>query len=236
MQHHPPMAQSGLRLSSEARRLLYLTAPIMPDSAKAADWLLRLPGEFLTLSALLVDRTTKEGGTFETQAFGHPVDRALLVKWIDARQGKANIYYALNPLLRSMKKKAGRVDVKEARWLHVDLDPRAGEPVEEEQARIFRQLGQYPLRPHVVIFSGGGYQALWMLEQAIAIDGDVANVAEKIEIELLIERRIDRVRRADKEKRKRAQPASSDECDRRGDGVEHHPDLSAERIYYAQAH
>jgi hypothetical protein len=77
-----------------------------------------------------------------------------------------------------MNKKAGRADVKEVCWLHVDLDPRAGKPVEEEQGRILRQLEEYRLRPHVVIFSGGGYQTLWLLDEPIPIDGDLAKAED----------------------------------------------------------
>ena len=89
--------------------------------------------------------------------------------------GKRNLYFHVNPPLRDITKKAEREDIKEVAWLHVDIDPRAGEDIEEERTRALAlltvNLPQGVPPPSVVVFSGGGYQGFWKLEQPIPVDG-----------------------------------------------------------------
>lgn len=82
-----------------------------------------------------------------------------------------NIYFTVNPIRRAIQKKPDRRDIKELAWLHVDVDPRPREPVDVEQKRIEALVGSYQPRPSCVIFSGGGYQAFWRLEEPFPIDG-----------------------------------------------------------------
>ncbi|MEH3102649.1 MAG: Arm DNA-binding domain-containing protein [Sphingomonas phyllosphaerae] len=56
-------------------------------------------------------------------------------------------------------------------FLHVDVDPRKGEDVASEQARILKSLNDFSPSPSVVVFSGGGYQALWRLDEPLYIGG-----------------------------------------------------------------
>lgn len=87
-----------------------------------------------------------------------------------------NLYYSLNPTLRSINKKARREDIAAVEYFHVDLDPRAGEDLESEQARIETLINELPTgipTPTGIIFSGGGYNLLWKLEQAIPVDGNL---------------------------------------------------------------
>ena len=92
-----------------------------------------------------------------------------------------NLYYSLNPVIRPEDKKAERKNIAAVEYLHVDLDPRAGEPLEEEHDRIERLLANLPTgipQPTVVIFSGGGYNLLWKLEDPIEINGNVETAEE----------------------------------------------------------
>ena len=103
-------------------------------------------------------------------------DDATLVPWLERLNtfDTYSIYYALNPLRRPMTKKASREDVKSMAWLHVDVDLRAGEDIEAEQDRILKMLQNPPggvPKPTAIIFSGGGYQALWKLAEPVPIDG-----------------------------------------------------------------
>lgn len=98
--------------------------------------------------------------------------------WLGEYVGQRNIYFAVNPLLAALDKKAEREDVAALAWLHVDIDARAGEPLADELARIRRRLTtELPdgvLPPTGVVFSGGGYQGFWRLREPLAIDGDLA--------------------------------------------------------------
>lgn len=100
--------------------------------------------------------------------------------WIDVRQGKENIYFTVNPVRRALKSKAKKTDMERMEWLHVDIDPRAGEDHDEEQKRILKALERFQPAPTIIIFSGGGYQAFWRLAEAVPLAGDeaAANEAE----------------------------------------------------------
>jgi hypothetical protein len=70
-------------------------------------------------------------------------------------------------------KKPSREDFVQVPHLHVDIDPRAGEVLADEQVRIGALLrGDSPRGlppPTWVVFSGGGYQALWRLREPIPL-------------------------------------------------------------------
>lgn len=95
-----------------------------------------------------------------------------ILKWLEFHGRKSNIYFCVNGLLHPLDKKPARSDVKSLDWLHVDVDPRAGEDLEEEQARILKMLQEFSPRPTAILFSGGGYQAFWRLEESLPIDGE----------------------------------------------------------------
>lgn len=94
---------------------------------------------------------------------------------------KRNIYFMVNPSTRDLSKKSDKSDVQSLAWLHVDIDPRSGEPLDAERERALKLLtdppGEVP-KPHVVVFSGGGYQGFWKLDPVIPIGGDVAKAEE----------------------------------------------------------
>lgn len=97
--------------------------------------------------------------------------------WIDTANRASNVYYHVNPA-RPCGAKAGATHVAELAFLHVDLDPRPAEDLAEEQARalalLTTKLPQNVPAPSAIIFSGGGYQALWRLSDPIALDGTEA--------------------------------------------------------------
>lgn len=138
------------------------------------------------------------GKTFEVE------DWRGAAEWIESWQGKANIYFHVNPLSASIIDKAAKTDVKSLAWLYVDIDPRAlggpasddadqpGEHVRahfaEERARILGLLNKAPKRPTVIVDSGGGYQGFWRLRPSdkLEINGDLekAQVLEAYNVQL----------------------------------------------------
>ncbi|MBX9778473.1 MAG: hypothetical protein K2Y71_29215 [Xanthobacteraceae bacterium] len=158
-----------------------------PDVPKAVAFLKErcdLLGVYPILSAKFVAAK----GRFETKAFPPPVDWTKVSKWIADRQGKANIYYAVNRSSGNVDKKTSRADVTEMVALHVDCDarpmPQGEEPgawVAKEVDRISKKLEAYDPPPSLIVHSGGGAQAFWNLEQPEAVDGDLT-IAEDLKL------------------------------------------------------
>jgi hypothetical protein len=92
-------------------------------------------------------------------------------EWAEKMNRTRNLYYTLNPLVRRVKTKPSRKDIAKLGWIHVDIDPRAREELKSEQERIESMLAEWNPKPSAVVFSGGGYQALWRLEDGMAING-----------------------------------------------------------------
>jgi hypothetical protein len=138
------------------------------DTPVALDFLERwLPGGPWVLTAISTDRKKLHTATF--------TKRGPAGQWVHELNGKLNIYFHVNPCLRPLTKKAQREDIAALAWLHVDIDPRVGEDIEEERARALRLLQEPPQgvpKPTVIIFSGGGYQGFWKLTEPLPIDGE----------------------------------------------------------------
>ena len=116
------------------------------------------------LTAISVDRKGIETRTFR--------DIDLISPWLDAMgQDQRNIYFSVNPTIQDVSKKPMREDVKSMDWLHVDLDPRAGEDINQERARALKLLQEHNPPPTVIVFSGGGYQGFWRLMDPFDIEG-----------------------------------------------------------------
>jgi hypothetical protein len=143
---------------------------MQPDTKAAVDFLNRWSSGPHVLTAITPDKKSIITSTFTSEQMSE------CYEWIDALQGERNIYFHVNPCMRVMHSKAEREDVKELAWLHVDIDPRAGEDIEDEQARALATLQSPPglPLPTVIIFSGGGYQAFWKLREPLPVNGDLA--------------------------------------------------------------
>lgn len=102
-----------------------------------------------------------------------PADAAECAAWIADRNGSENLYHHVNATRAGLGSKAKKEDITAARWLHVDIDARVGEPLESELERIRALLEQEALAKHgippatCVVFSGGGYQAFWRLAKPV---------------------------------------------------------------------
>jgi len=123
------------------------------------------------LTAIQTDRKAIATKTFR------PKDEDALVAWLSLYNGNRNLYFHVNTTINDLSKKAEREDIKEVPWLHVDIDPRAGENLEDEKTRCYglltTKLPEGVPPPSVIIFSGGGYQAFWKLKEPIVINGDI---------------------------------------------------------------
>lgn len=122
------------------------------------------------LTAITPDRQSIDTASFD------PGTSDKMMKWLELYNGSRNIYFNINPVIKPTTKKAQRSNVKEMSWIHIDVDPRAGESLKDEQKRIkallTKKLPSGIPEPTWIIFSGGGYQAAWRLEEPIPINGE----------------------------------------------------------------
>lgn len=142
--------------------------PLVPDGVVVLGFLRDvIPEGPWCLSLSLPDKKGLKTRTFM------PGEEAELIRWLDANRSGADAYYHGNRVRGRMAKKPSREDFTHVSHLHVDIDPRAGEVLADEQERIrVLLLGDSPRglpQPTWVIFSGGGYQALWRLREPIPL-------------------------------------------------------------------
>lgn len=127
------------------------------------------------LTAIHTDLATGEKGLIETKAFPPDatgrVDWPAVQKWIDQRQGKANMYFLVNHLREPKDNKANRTDLDSIVALHVDVDVRVGEDQVAGIERIIKTFHGYKLPPTVILASGGGAQGFWLLKESLKLDG-----------------------------------------------------------------
>jgi hypothetical protein len=112
--------------------------------------------------------------------------------WIEARNGKTNLYFTVNPVMKTFNGnvKPKKSDIRGLAWLQVDVDPRVGEPLESERARILRALREYDPPPTVIIDSGGGYQGFWKMDKEYPVNGDEKIAGEYETYNIEIQRRL----------------------------------------------
>lgn len=125
------------------------------------------------LTAIIPDGKT-ETMSFQPSAWQKAAD------WIESHQGKRNLYFHVNPVRGALSNKASKEDIARMAWLHIDIDPRAGEDFDEERERALKLLQEYEPRPSVIIDSGGGFQGFWKLNQDVKleINGSVSKAQE----------------------------------------------------------
>ncbi len=147
-----------------------------PDYAESLRFLRMIyPEGPWMLTAISVDKKMIEARTF------FPDEEEQVAAWLKLN-GNRNLYYSVNEPTASGRTctKLQKTDVHRAHYVHVDVDPRVGEDVSSEQARILQLIRDYPMRPTVVVFSGGGYNVLWKLEQPFDVAAGASSKEEII--------------------------------------------------------
>lgn len=157
-----------------------------PQYLESIDFLRRFhPDRRWVLTAISTDKRTIRTNTFSDKT------AAAACEWLETNGGTRNIYFSVAEIDKDVEKKAERTDVKNVRWLHVDIDPRAGEDIAQEQERALKLLQNPPglPAPTCIVFSGGGYQGFWLLKEPLPIDHDLGKAEDakryNLQIELL---------------------------------------------------
>lgn len=129
-------------------------------------------------------------------------EEAAVLEWLKVHSDH-NLYYTANLAKQRNewpKRKEGgsdrptREDLAAMVCLHADIDPRAGEDVLEEQERIGKLLRASRPKdlppPSVIVFTGGGFQALWRLKEPVVIK-DLAHADDLARYNLQIRNLLD---------------------------------------------
>lgn len=127
-----------------------------------------------------------EGGQIATRTFINPRE---MRDWVELHNGKRNLYFTINKVVGNFETKPCKIDVQEISVLHLDADPRVGEDIATERERIFLALSTFTPHPSIIVSSGAGFQAYWLLEIPIPLDGTEATAIEaeaySVQLELL---------------------------------------------------
>lgn len=145
------------------------------------------PGRLRVITGITLDRKQIPTATFR------PDQRAEFMAWAEAcAKMPANLYLSVAEPTGPMDRKMERTDVRAVHWLHVDVDPRAGEDLGAERTRILALLRNPPglPAPSVIVSTGGGFAAYWALSQPIVTDGDLAKAEDAALYNLGIERAV----------------------------------------------
>jgi hypothetical protein len=143
-----------------------------PATMKAIAFLKAWP-TYPVLTAIHIDPESHQTARIESSAFPAPTDWPAVMRWIEARQGKANLYFQVNPRVSGAdgKVKAKLTEIDSLVAFHVDVDVNVGEDQAEGIARIIKSFEAYKTPPSFINASGGGAQAFWVLSEPLKIAG-----------------------------------------------------------------
>lgn len=120
---------------------------------------------------------------FKTKTF-RPQTEAAGRAWVERLNlDRHHIYFMVNPPIRDLDNKAKKEDVRDMAVLHVDIDPKKGPdapPPAEARTSAIAELekADHAPPPSIIIDSGGGVQAIWLLDEPLPIDGHVPAAEE----------------------------------------------------------
>jgi hypothetical protein len=159
-----------------------------PDYANAWAFLDRFhPGRLRVITGITLDRKQIPTATFR------PDQGAEFMAWAEAcAKMPANLYFSVAEPTGPTDRKMERTDIRAVHFLHVDVDPRAGEDLEAERVRILAMLRNPPGLPPAtgIVSTGGGFAAYWALAEPVSIDGDLAKAEDAALYNLGIERAV----------------------------------------------
>lgn len=138
-----------------------------PNTQEAISFL----SQFHADRAWTLHAVSPEKRGFETATFG-PDNRAAAEKWLNARNGKKNIYFNVN-VSRVEGKKGLKEDVAAMVAIHADLDAAATDNLTQAKEEMLGQIREYPKQPTWIIDSGGGYWVFFTLKNPMETAGEV---------------------------------------------------------------
>ena len=147
-------------------------------SARTSTWHLASCASTAPAGPWVLSAKKGKTGPFKTKTF-RPETEAAGRDWVRRlNETEHHIYFMVNPPMRDLDSKAKKEDVRDMAVLHVDIDPKKGAdappPAEARAAAIAAlEKAEHAPPPSIVIDSGGGVQAIWLLDEPLPIDGHV---------------------------------------------------------------
>jgi hypothetical protein len=140
----------------------------MTDAARFLDLICPAFGtELLNLAAIDAKSDKFMGDVFRAD------DRDGQSNFINRYRAR-NLYFGLNPLAQTPEKgKAKKTDVGHLCIMGADFDPRSVATRDADLKEYRALLATFPLPPSVLIDSGRGLQALWILRHAVRVNGNL---------------------------------------------------------------
>jgi len=154
------------------------TATVAGDTTATRAFLERWPSP----PALCAIHPEKEpplviGGWFADAAGLPQIDDA--IAFVEKWSGRRNLYFHIARLQRvPANGKATKADVEAVAALHADIDLKAGIDQDTGMTRIESALSGFDPKPSVIVRSGGGCQAFWLLREPVRVGGDEAAAAD----------------------------------------------------------
>lgn len=109
-------------------------------------------------------------------------------RWVEENDGESNCYFQINPVFKWANRRAKAEDISALHALAVDFDasevPDGIDPtyhLDQEVQAFRKRIAKMDPLPSVVVSSGGGVQAFWLLETDLSLDGteDMAREASR---------------------------------------------------------
>lgn len=111
-----------------------------------------------------------EGGYLKSEYFETAEGTA---EWCKSSNPGHGLYYHVGTPRKNVRQRMKKPDVAELRYLWADVDPPKGyTDLIEEQAGIYDTLLQHDPQPTIIVNSGGGFQALWLLDKPIVLNNE----------------------------------------------------------------
>ena len=152
-------------------------SPPLPNTDEAVEFLIKWDTQ--GPRTLVAIRPTEEKGERAHVRAASFTDTNQMRAWIDGYNGKWNLYFVPNRCDPGVTTTPEKPQMRFMRCFHLDLDlPKGAEHTEDAFAALLARIHGFDPAPHVVIFSGGGYQCFWLFDTERACDEWLERVEE----------------------------------------------------------
>jgi hypothetical protein len=149
---------------------------LVPEPAQAGDTP-AAGGQSQSLATVFLEKLRPGGPWVLTAIVPDGPTKTITVRTADQveafvrkHDGKAGLYYSVNPTRTPLSKKAKKTDIAAIEYALGDLDPADGETSEAAKARYLAQLNDvFEPKPTAGVDSGNGIQGLWKLKERIIL-------------------------------------------------------------------
>jgi len=136
-----------------------------PDFQTALDYVFGLPTATVNLCAIALDVHDIQAKTFKKTSEG----RAAAEKWLQEQNvdEKRNVYYQ-DVSVSTVNRRPKKEDATLIHYAHTDIDVKQPQKVvAAEKKAILAKLRAHAPPPSIIVYTGNGFQALWLLAEPL---------------------------------------------------------------------